>query len=125
MSHRRILCCALTLLFSLALASCAGGASGASSAAAPTATSSLPAVLPPGIIMYLHVAITARAPHGTYSFAVSVTADGAQMPFTSSASMLLAPVAHVWNGQACTASSMLSQIPPATNPPTPYICPVS
>lgn len=85
----------------------------------------LPAVLPPGIVMYLHVAITVPAARGTYSFAVSVTADGTQLPFTSSASMLLAPVAHIWNGQACTTSSMLAQIPPATNPPTPYICPVS
>ena len=47
------------------------------------------------------------------------------MPFTAGVPMLLAPVAHVWNGQACTAASMLAQIPPATNPPTPYICPVS
>jgi hypothetical protein len=85
----------------------------------------LPAVLPPGIIMYLNVQLTAPTASGTYTFAVALTTDGAMLPFTASTSMLLAPVAHVWNGQACSSSSMLAQIPPATNPPTPYICPVS
>jgi hypothetical protein len=85
----------------------------------------LPAVLPPGVFMYLYIGVTAPSAPGTYTFAVSLTADGAALPFTDGTSMLLAPVAHVWNGQACTSSSMLAQIPPATNPPTPYICPVS
>lgn len=85
----------------------------------------LPAVLPPGIVMYLHVALTAPAAPGTYAFAVSMTLDGIQLPFTGTSSMLLAPLAHTWNGQACTSSGMLAQIPPATNPPTPYICPIS
>ncbi len=54
-----------------------------------------------------------------------MTADGTPLPFTGEGSLLLAPVAHVWNGQACTSSGMLAQIPPATNPPTSYICPIS
>jgi hypothetical protein len=84
----------------------------------------LPATLPAGSIMYLNVQLTAPTAPGTYTFAVSITADGTDAPFTAGTAMLLAPVAHVWNGQACTAASMLAQIPPATNLPTPYICPV-
>lgn len=85
----------------------------------------LPAVLPPGIIMFLHLGLTAPVAQGTYAFAVSVTVDGTQLPFTNAALLLLAPIAHTWNAQACTSSGMLAQIPPATNPPTPYICPTS
>ncbi len=85
----------------------------------------LPAVLPPGIVMYLHLSLVAPVAQGTYAFAVSVTVDGIQLPFTAAASLLLAPIAHTWNGKACTSSGMLAQIPPATNPPTPYICPAS
>ncbi len=90
-----------------------------------SASPSTPAVLPPEAIMYIAVSLTAPTAPGTYSFALAVTADGAPLPFTGATSMLLAPVVHVWNGQACTSASMLTQIPPATNPPTPYICPVS
>lgn len=85
----------------------------------------LPAILPPGIVMYLNVGLIAPTAMGTYTFAVSITVDGAELPFTGGASMLLAPVAHTWNGQACTPAGMLARIPPATNPPTPYICPIS
>jgi len=85
----------------------------------------LPAVLPPGVVMYLYIGLTAPTAPGTYTFAASITADGSQLPFTGGTSMLIAPVAHVWNGQACTSAGMLAQIPPATNPPTPYICPTS
>ena len=85
----------------------------------------LPAVLPPGIVMYLHVGLVAPKAQGTYAFQVSITVDGTQLPFSSAASLLLAPITHTWNGQACTSSAMLAQIPPATNPPTPYICPTS
>ncbi|HEY1388875.1 MAG TPA: hypothetical protein VGF38_10050 [Ktedonobacterales bacterium] len=86
---------------------------------------SLPAALPPGSVMYLNVAITAPTAPGTYTFAVAPTADGASFPFTNGVSLLLAPIVHHWNGQACTTSGMLAQIPPATNPPTGYICPES
>lgn len=85
----------------------------------------LPAALPPGSAMYLNVTITAPTAPGTYAFAINLTADGAQLPYSGNTSLLLAPVAHQWNGQACTTSSMLTQIPPATNPPTGYICPAS
>ncbi|HEX6799930.1 MAG TPA: hypothetical protein VF116_19620 [Ktedonobacterales bacterium] len=85
----------------------------------------LPAVLPPGSVMYLHLGLTAPVAQGTYAFAVSITVDGAQLPFTGAASLLLAPIGHSWNGQGCTSSAMQAQIPPATNPPTPYICPTS
>jgi hypothetical protein len=85
----------------------------------------LPAMLPPGVAMYLYVDLTAPKASGVYIFAVSITADGSSLPFTGGDTILLAPVAHVWNGQACTSPAMLAQIPPATNPPTPYICPTS
>lgn len=85
----------------------------------------LPAALLPGSAMYLNVTITAPTAPGTYTFAVSLTVDGASFPYTSNTSLLLAPIAHQWNGQACTTSGMLAQIPPATNPPTGYICPAS
>lgn len=85
----------------------------------------LPAILPPGIVMYLNVGLSAPTAPGTYAFAVSITVDGTQLPFTGATSMLLAPVAHTWNGQACTSAGMLARIPPATNPPAPYICPIS
>ncbi|HEY7339513.1 MAG TPA: hypothetical protein VH591_01420 [Ktedonobacterales bacterium] len=85
----------------------------------------LPAALPPGSAMYLNVTITAPTAPGTYAFATSLTVDGAQLPYSGNTSLLLAPVVHQWNGQACTSSGMLAQIPPATNPPTGYICPES
>jgi hypothetical protein len=75
--------------------------------------------------MYLNVQLTTPAAPGTYAFAVAMRADGVTLPFTAGTAMLLAPIAHTWNGQACMAATMLGQIPPATTPPTPFICPVS
>ena len=84
----------------------------------------LPATLPPGVVMYLNVSLSVGTP-GTSRFAVSVSADGAALPYTGEASLLLAPIGHLRNGQACTAPGMLAQLPPSSNPPTAHICPAS
>ncbi len=51
--------------------------------------------------------------------------DGGQLVYgtTGTTPAFFAPVAHAWDGQYCTSSAMQAQIPPATNPPTYYLCP--
>jgi hypothetical protein len=90
----------------------------------PTRTP-LPSPVKPGDSYGLNLGIVPPTIPGTYTFALGVGLDGAApafvpLPYT----VLLAPVAHKWTGQACEAPAMLRAIPPATNPPTAYICPV-
>lgn len=60
---------------------------------------------------------------GTYVFAFGLAVDDAAPVFAAlSPPTLLAP-AKEWTGEACTTSAMQALIPPATNPPTYYICP--
>jgi hypothetical protein len=85
----------------------------------------LPATLPAGQSMTIGVFVTAPATAGVYTFAAGIKADTASLPFTVGQTMLLAPSAHHWTGQACLSPSMQAAIP--ANPPaeTYYICPTS
>lgn len=59
----------------------------------------------------------------TFSGGIAVDSQPLSYPAPTSPGALYAPVAHKWTGDACTTSAMQSQIPPATTPPTYYICP--
>lgn len=88
----------------------------------------LPFTLTPSRSISLEVGLTisSSTSPGLYTFAFGIVADGAAPTFVPAASpVLLAPVAKTWSGSACEAPAMQSQIPPATNPPTYYICPAS
>lgn len=89
------------------------------SAASPLVT------IAPGRVIQVWVTINPPAGAGTYAFRIGFAIDGAATTYPTSAtpSILQAPVAHEWNGDACLSSTMQSQIPPATTPPTYYICP--
>lgn len=74
----------------------------------------------------IKIGVTPPNAPGTYSFGLGlVTQQSETAFFLASKPMLLAPVAHKWDGQACLAPNMASQIPAETNPPTYYICPES
>lgn len=63
---------------------------------------------------------------GTYTLGLGlVTKQGQTALAPVQGQMLLAPFTHKWDGQACEAPNMASQIPAETNPPTYYICPQS
>ncbi len=84
----------------------------------------LPFTLAPGKSLQMAVGMTTPKPAGQYGFAFDLQFDGANVTSPTSPTVLLAPVAHNWTGQACLNSSFLSQIA-ATNPETYYICPQS
>jgi len=86
----------------------------------------LPWTLPPGETILIDVGIVPPTAAGYYTFAFGLAIDGAMPAFAAVApATLLAPVAHEWTGDACRAPEMQSQIPPATNPPTFYLCPAA
>jgi hypothetical protein len=86
----------------------------------------LPWTLPPGQTILIDVGIVPPTAAGYYTFAFGLAIDGAAPAFAAVApATLLAPVAHEWTGDACLAPAMQSQIPPATNPPTYYLCPAA
>jgi len=108
-----------------------GASIGDSAVVGPDATASSCSTLPPPLTLasdsdyYAELGVTMPTAAGTYTLALTVSADGSApitIPFADP--ILLAPVAHDWDGQACTTSAMQSQIPTA-NPTTPYICPKS
>jgi hypothetical protein len=86
----------------------------------------LPWTLPPGDGILIDVEFVPPTAPGYYTFALGIAIDGAAPVFAALASAtLLAPVAHEWSGEACTAPAMQSQIPPAVQPPTYYLCPAA
>jgi hypothetical protein len=86
----------------------------------------LPWTLPPGATILIDIGIVPPTAPGYYTFAFGLAIDGATPAFAVIApATLLAPVAHEWTGEACLAPEMQSQIPPATNPPTFYLCPAA
>jgi hypothetical protein len=86
----------------------------------------LPWTLPPGQTILIDVGIVPPSAPGFYTFAFGLAIDGVSPIFAPVApATLLAPVAHEWTGEACKAPAMQSQIPPATNPPTYYLCPAA
>ncbi|MBF6590999.1 MAG: hypothetical protein IVW57_10795 [Ktedonobacterales bacterium] len=84
----------------------------------------LPVTLLPGQALPVRLGITPPTTPGTYHFALGIALDGGPAAFAPIEPMvLLAPVAHRWTGAACQTSAMQAQIPPATDPPTAYLCP--
>jgi hypothetical protein len=85
----------------------------------------LPITLAPGEGINIVASATLPTVPGTYDFVVGVALDGGTLTFPSGPTMsaLYAPVAHEWSGENCTRPEMLAQIPPATDPPSYYICP--
>jgi hypothetical protein len=63
---------------------------------------------------------------GYYTFSFGVGVDGAAPVFAATSSQaLLTPSVREWTGDACLSSAMQAQIPPATTPPSYYLCPAS
>jgi hypothetical protein len=86
----------------------------------------LPWTLAPGETLLIDVGIVPPTAPGSYTFAFALAIDGAEPVFASVApATLLAPVTHEWTGEACATPAMQSQIPPATQPPTYYLCPAT
>ena len=83
----------------------------------------LPLPLPHGQGLNFALGITQPRAPGTYTFTIRLVTDAGTLTFVPTAPVLLAPVAHKWSGDACTAAAMQAQIPQATDPPTTYICP--
>jgi hypothetical protein len=90
----------------------------------PTRTP-LPSSVKPGDGYGLNLDIVPPTAPGTYTFALGIALDSAApacVPLPHPV-VLFAPVTHCWTGQACEAPAMLSEIPPATNPPPTYVRP--
>ena len=79
----------------------------------------LPRNLAPGQSLVLALSLTPPTTAGTYTFALSATADGAQLPFASLPDQILFdPAAIKWDGDSCLAPAMKAQIPPSSTDPT-------
>jgi len=90
----------------------------------PVQMTSLPITLGPGDGLVINVTFDLPSPSGTYTFGFGVAEDGSTPGYVSTAEpVLLASVAHNWTGDACLTPAMQAQIPPATNPPSYYLCP--
>jgi hypothetical protein len=90
----------------------------------PSKVGPLPYTLAPGQTITINVQMTPLTTPGTYLFAFGLTVDGVAPTYVPGLqSAIHAPVAHAFTGAACQQPSMASQIPPATTPPSYYICP--
>lgn len=118
---------AFDITMTAAFAANAGAGAVATAAIDPTNNSlgPLPVTLTPGHGLFILITPTLPTAPGTYSYGVGVAMDGGQLVYgtTGTTPALFAPVAHAWDGQYCTSSAMQAQIPPATTPPTYYLCP--
>lgn len=87
---------------------------------------SLPLAIAPGTVIYFGLGMDTLSQAGNYAFTFGMRFQNGETPLTSTASptVLLAPVAHNWDGRSCNQSAFLSQIT-ATNPETYYVCPAS
>jgi hypothetical protein len=82
----------------------------------------LPRILAPGQSLVLALSLTPPTTSGTYTFALSATADGAQLPFASLPDQILFdPAATTWDGDSCLTAAMKAQIPISSADA--YICP--
>lgn len=90
-----------------------------------SSNASLPATLQPNQTFYIVLGPTLPQLSGTYSYQAGLGIDGAPAAYISGGTTpaLYAPVTHTWDGSNCLSAAMQAQIPPATNPPTAYICP--
>jgi hypothetical protein len=76
----------------------------------------LPRTLTPGQSLVLALSLTPPTAAGTYTFALSAGADGAQLPFASLPDKLLFdPAATMWDGDNCLAPAMKAQIPASSS----------
>jgi hypothetical protein len=90
----------------------------------PSQVGPLPHTLAPGQAITIDVQLGPLTAAGTYLLAFGLTVDGAAPTYVPGLQeAMYASVAHTFTGNACEQSSMASQIPPATTPPTYYICP--
>jgi hypothetical protein len=84
----------------------------------------LPLALGPGHVVFVFVGMSKPSAAGQYTLTMGLQVDGKTSYSPASPSLLLAPVAHKWTGQACQSPAMLAQIT-ATTPETYYLCPQS
>jgi hypothetical protein len=84
----------------------------------------LPRTLAPGQSLVLALSLTPPTAAGTYTFALSATADGAQLAFADLPDQILFdPAATKWDGDSCLTAAMKAQIPPGSTDA--YICPAT
>jgi hypothetical protein len=107
------------------LAASAPGTTATATTDAVFSTATLPVTLTPGHVLQAQITINPPSTPGSYAYRIGVAIDGAGpiYPTAATPAIVQASVAHTWNGDACLTSAMQSQIPPATDPPTYYICP--
>lgn len=102
---------------------------GMSGAAGDFQPGPLPVTLKPGQAMTIEIGVTKPSAPGYYTYAFDLTVDGASTGVVSySPKTLIAPVAHVWSGDACKTSAMQAMIAQAPTPTAAndgYICPAS
>ncbi len=99
-------------------------AQGATAVATQTGSSSTPISIPAGKELVVAVTVSVPDMAGSYAFSIGFQVDGAPATFGPVAgASFAAPVAHTFTGAACNTSTMLAQIPAATNPASYYICP--
>ncbi len=85
-----------------------------------------PLTLQPGYAITVQIDVTPATGAGTSIYRFGVGVDGAAVAYPAADS---APVLNTsgtlrqWDGDACQSSAMQALIPPATTPPTYYICP--
>ncbi len=85
----------------------------------------LPLALAPRTVIRLYLGMDTPTQVGSYAFTFGVRLQtGETLTSANSPAMLLAPVAHSWDGNSCNQSAFLSQITP-TNPETYYVCPAA
>lgn len=87
-------------------------------------TPPLPIRLGPGQMLVIVLGVTPPTAPGTYSFTFGLAYDIVpSAPVSTMQPTLFASATVKWNGQNCTKSALLTQIPSAvTNPPTDYVC---
>jgi hypothetical protein len=84
-----------------------------------------PLMIQPGYAITVTIDVTPSTVMGTsiYRFGVSVDGAAPVYPATDSAAVVNATTLRQWDGDACQTSAMQALIPPATTPPTYYVCP--
>lgn len=84
-----------------------------------------PLALQPGYAMMVMLTVTPTTVAGTSIYRVGAGVDGAApiFPAADSVAVLNTTTLRQWDGTGCLSSAMQALIPPATTPPTYYICP--
>ncbi len=101
---------------------------GMSGAAGDLQPGPLPVTLQPGQTMTIEIGVTPPSAPGYYTYAFSLTVDGASTGVVTYSPMtLIAPVARIWSGAACKTSAMQAKIAQMPTPTqnTAYICPAA